>query len=86
MKIAGLKKIPIGTHLVVVNINDSCGYAGLGSQGGDAINLRSFGTTTLIHELGHNFNFYHSSTMYCKGSDYTKFNAINCFRRRVRRL
>ena len=78
MKIAGLKTIPIGTHLVVVNIYDSCGYAGLASQGGNDINLRSFGTTTLIHELGHNFNFYHSSTMYCKGSDYTKFNVMNC--------
>ena len=78
MKIAGLKKIPIGTHLVVVNIYDSCGYAGLASQGGNDINLRSFGTTTLIHELGHNFNFYHSSTIYCENSDYTKFNATNC--------
>jgi hypothetical protein len=78
MKIAGLKTIPIGTHIVVVNIYDSCGYAGLGSQEGNAINLRSFGTTTLIHELGHNFGYRHSSTMYCKGSDYTKFNATNC--------
>ena len=78
MKIAGLKTIPIGTHLVVVNIYDSCGYAGLGMQGGNSINLRSFGTTTLIHELGHNFGFDHSSSMYCKGSDYTKFNGTNC--------
>ena len=78
MKIAGLKTVPIGTHVVVVNIYDSCGYAGLGSQEGNAINLRSFGTTTLIHELGHNFGYRHSSTMYCKGSDYTKFNATNC--------
>ena len=77
-KIAGLKTIPIGTHIVVANIYDSCGYAGLGSQGGNAINLRSFGSTTLAHELGHNFGYYHSSSMYCKGSDYTKFNATNC--------
>ena len=78
MKIAGLKTVPIGTHIVVVNIYDTCGYAGLGSQEGNAINLRSFGSTTLTHELGHNFGYYHSSSMYCKGSDYTKFNAMNC--------
>jgi hypothetical protein len=78
MKIAGLKTVPIGTHIVVVNIYDTCGYAGLGSQEGNAINLRSFGSTTLTHELGHNFGYYHSSSMYCKGSDYTKFNATNC--------
>ena len=78
MKIAGLKTIPIGTHLVVVNIYDSCGYAGLGAVGGNLVNLRSFETTTLIHELGHNFGFDHSSSMYCKGSDYTKFNGTNC--------
>ena len=41
MKIAGLKTVPIGTHIVVVNIYDTCGYAGLGSQEGNAINLRS---------------------------------------------
>jgi hypothetical protein len=79
MKIAGLKTVPIGTHIVVVNIYDTCGYAGLGSQEGNAINLRSFGSTTLTHELGHNFGYYHSSSMYCKGSDYTKFIATNCF-------
>ena len=78
MKIAGLKSIPIGTHLVIVNVNDSCGYAGLGEQGGNVLHLRSFRTVTLIHELGHNFNFYHSSTLYCGKSDYTKFNATNC--------
>ena len=78
MKIAGLKSIPTGTHLVTVNIKDSCGYAGLGEQGGNSINLKSFGSTTLIHELGHNFNFYHSSNIYCDNSDYTKFNATNC--------
>ena len=78
MKIAGLKSIPVGTHLITVNINDSCGYAGLGEQGGNFLILRSFGTTTLIHELGHNFNFYHSSTIYCEKSDYTKFNKTNC--------
>ena len=78
MKIAGLKSIPTGTHLIAVNIYDSCGYAGLGEQGGGAINLKSFGSTTLIHELGHNFNFYHSSNIYCDNSDYTKFNATNC--------
>jgi hypothetical protein len=78
MKIAGLKSIPIGTHLIAVNIYDSCGYAGLGEQGGTSLNLKDFKTTTLIHELGHNFNFYHSSTIYCKNSDYTKFNATNC--------
>jgi hypothetical protein len=78
MKIAGLKTIPTGTHLVTVNVNDSCGYAGLGQQGGNSLNLRSFGTTTLIHELGHNFNFYHSSTLFCSKSDYTKFNSTNC--------
>jgi len=79
MKIAGLKTVPIGTHIIATNIYDSCGYAGLGSFGGNAINLRSFGSTTLTHELGHNFGYYHSSSMYCKGSDYTKFNAANCF-------
>jgi hypothetical protein len=79
MKVAGLKTVPIGTHIVVVNIYDTCGYAGLGSQEGNAINLRSFGSTTLTHELGHNFGYYHSSSMYCKGSDFTKFNATNCF-------
>ena len=78
MKIAGLKTIPIGTHIVVVNIYDTCGYAGLGSQEGNSINLRSFGTTTLAHELGHNFGYRHSSAMYCGKSDYTKFNATNC--------
>jgi hypothetical protein len=78
MKIAGLKSIPTGTHLVTVNVNDSCGYAGLGEQGGSSLSLRSFGTVTLIHELGHNFNFYHSSTIYCGKSDYTKFNSTNC--------
>ena len=78
MKIAGLKSIPTGTHLVTVNIKDSCGYAGLGEQGGNSINLKSFGSTTLIHELGHNFTFYHSSNIYCDNSDYTKFNAKNC--------
>jgi len=78
MKIAGLKSIPTGTHLIAVNIYDSCGYAGLGEQGGGSINLKSFGSTTLIHELGHNFNFYHSSNIYCDNSDYTKFNATNC--------
>jgi hypothetical protein len=78
MKIAGLKSIPTGTHLVSVNINDSCGYAGLGEQGGNSINLKSFGPTTLIHELGHNFNFRHSSNIYCDNSDYTKFDATNC--------
>ena len=64
MKIAGLKTIPTGTHLVTVNVNDSCGYAGLGEQGGSSLSLRVFNTKTLIHELGHNFNFYHSSTIY----------------------
>ena len=78
MKIAGLKSIPIGTHLVTVNIYDSCGYAGLGRQGGDSLSLVSFGTTTLIHELGHNFNFYHSSSLFCEKSDYSKFNSTNC--------
>ena len=78
MKIAGLKSIPTGTHLITVNVNDSCGYAGLGEQGGNSINLKSFGSTTLIHELGHNFTFYHSSNIYCDNSDYTKFNATNC--------
>lgn len=78
MKIAGLKSIPIGTHLVTVNINDSCGYAGLGEQGGNSLLLKSFGTTTLIHELGHNFYFYHSSLLICDKSDFTKFNATNC--------
>jgi len=78
MKIAGLRSIPTGTHLIAVNIYDSCGYAGLGEQGGGSINLKSFGSTTLIHELGHNFNFYHSSNIYCDNSDYTKFNATNC--------
>ena len=78
MKIAGLKSIPIGTHLVTVNIYDSCGYAGLGEQGGNSLQLKSFSTTTLIHELGHNFGFYHSSTIYCGKSDYTKFSSTNC--------
>jgi hypothetical protein len=78
MKIAGLKTVPIGTHIVVVNIYDSCGYAGLGSQEGNAINLRSFGTTTLAHELGHNFGYRHSSSIYCKKSDYAQFNSKNC--------
>jgi hypothetical protein len=78
MKIAGLKSIPVGTHLVTVNINDTCGYAGLGEQGGNSLLLKSFGTTTLIHELGHNFYFYHSSSIYCGNSNYTKFNASNC--------
>lgn len=78
MKIAGLKSIPIGTHLVTVNVNDTCGYAGLGEQSGNSLLLKSFGTTTLIHELGHNFSFYHSSTIYCAKSDYTKFNSTNC--------
>jgi hypothetical protein len=78
MKIAGLKSIPIGTHLVTVNVNDSCGYAGLGEQGGNSLLLKSFGTTTLIHELGHNFYFYHSSSLTCENSDFTKFNATNC--------
>ena len=78
MKIAGLKSIPVGTHLVTVNINDTCGYAGLGEQGGNSLLLKSFGATTLIHELGHNFYFYHSSSIYCGNSDYTKFNATNC--------
>jgi hypothetical protein len=78
MKIAGLKSIPTGTHLIAVNIYDSCGYAGLGEQGGGSINLKSFDSTTLIHELGHNFNFFHSSNIYCDNSDYTKFNATNC--------
>ena len=78
MKIAGLKSIPIGTHLITVNIYDSCGYAGLGVQGGNALNLVSFSTTTLIHELGHNFNFYHSSTIFCGKSDFAKFNSTNC--------
>ena len=78
MKIAGLKSIPTGTHLIAVNIYDSCGYAGLAEQGGNSLNLKSFGSTTLIHELGHNFNFYHSSTLYCEKSDYTKFNTTNC--------
>jgi hypothetical protein len=64
--------------VVVANIYDSCGYAGLGEMGGNAVNLRSLGATTLIHELGHNFGYRHSSTMYCKGSDYTKFNTTNC--------
>jgi hypothetical protein len=79
MKIAGLKTIPIGTHLVVANIYDSCGYAGLGAMEGNSVNLRSLGTTTLIHELGHNFGYRHSSTLSCKKSDYTKFTASNCF-------
>ena len=78
MKIAGLKSIPTGTHLVTVNVYDSCGYAGLGEQGGSSLSLRVFGTTTLIHELGHNFNFYHSSTIDCGESDYTKFNSTDC--------
>jgi hypothetical protein len=78
MQIAGLKSIPTGTHLVSVNVNDSCGYAGLGEQGGSSLTLKSFGTTTLIHELGHNFNFYHSSSIFCRNSDYSKFNATNC--------
>jgi len=78
MKIAGLATIPIGTHLVAVNVNDSCGYAGLGSQEGNSINLRSFGTTTLVHELGHNFGYRHSSSIYCKKSDYTQFNLKSC--------
>jgi len=78
MKIAGLKTVPIGTHVIAVNIYDTCGYAGLGVFGGNAINLRSFGSTTLSHELGHNFGYYHSSSMYCGKSDYTKFNAKNC--------
>jgi hypothetical protein len=78
MKVAGLNSIPVGTHLIVVNIYDSCGYAGLGEQGGNSLNLRSFGPATLIHELGHNFRFYHSSKIYCDKSDYTKFNATNC--------
>lgn len=78
MKIAGLKSIPIGTHLVVLNINDSCGYGGLGAFGGNTVNLRSGATTTLVHELGHNFGYYHSSAMYCDKSDYTKFNGSNC--------
>ena len=78
MKVAGLKTVPIGTHIVVVNIYDSCGYAGLGSQEGNAINLRSFGTTTLVHELGHNFGYRHSSAMFCGKSDYSKFNGTNC--------
>ncbi|MSZ48464.1 MAG: hypothetical protein F2602_03360 [Actinobacteria bacterium] len=78
MKIAGLKSVPIGTHIVVVNVYDTCGYAGLGAFGGNSVNLRSFGTTTLIHELGHNFGYYHSSAMYCKNSDFKKFNATNC--------
>ena len=78
MKIAGLKSIPTGTHLITVNINDTCGYAGLGEQGGNSLLLRSFGTTTLIHELGHNFYFYHSSSIYCDNSDYAKFNSTNC--------
>jgi hypothetical protein len=64
--------------LVTVNVNDSCGYAGLGEQGGSSLTLKSFSTTTLIHELGHNFNFYHSSTISCRNSDYTKFNSTNC--------
>jgi hypothetical protein len=79
MKIAGLKTIPIGTHLIVANIYDSCGYAGLGAMEGNSVNLRSLGTTTLIHELGHNFGYRHSSTLSCKKSDYTKFTASNCF-------
>jgi hypothetical protein len=78
MKIAGLKSIPIGTHIVVLNIYDSCGYAGLGAFGGNSVNLRSGSSTVLIHELGHNFGYYHSSAMYCGKSDYTKFNATNC--------
>jgi hypothetical protein len=78
MKIAGLKSIPIGTHLVTVNVNDSCGYAGLGQQRGNSLTLKSLSTKTLIHELGHNFNFYHSSSIFCRNSDYSKFNATNC--------
>lgn len=78
MKIAGLKTIPKGTRLVVANINDTCGYAGLGAQSGSSLNLRSLSSATLIHELGHNFGFLHSSTIYCKTSTYSPFTEKNC--------
>ncbi len=78
MKIAGLKTIPKGTHLLVANSEDSCGYGGLGSQGGNTLNLRSLGDSTLIHELGHNFGFLHSSSIYCKDNNYSIFNSRNC--------
>ena len=78
MKVAGITKIPVGTHLVVANVNDSCGYAGLGAQGGNTINLKSLSSSTLAHELGHNFGFRHSSAVYCEKSNYSIFNASNC--------
>ncbi len=78
MKIAGLKTIPVGVHLVVANISDTCGYAGIGAQGGNTVILKSLGTSTLTHELGHNFGYLHSASMFCEKSDYSKFNAKNC--------
>ena len=33
-----------------------------------------FNVIIFVHELGHNFGFYHSSSIYCGKSDYTKFN------------
>lgn len=78
MKIAKMKSIPVGTHLVVANINDNCGYAGLGAFSGNTVNLAVLSSGTLTHELGHNFGYRHSSSLYCKNSDYAKFDSKNC--------
>ena len=78
MKIANMETITPGTHLVVAYINDNCGYAGLGAFTGSTVNLAFLSTGTLTHELGHNFGYRHSSSLFCKNSDYSKFDKKNC--------
>ena len=78
MKLAKLKSIPKGTRLVIANVKDTCGYSGIATIGGNALVLKDISADILSHELGHNFNFLHSSSVLCENNDYSIFTPKNC--------
>jgi hypothetical protein len=77
LKYTGFKKIPIGSHLVTVNMLRKCNNV-RGEAIMNGVTITLIGMYALAHEFGHNLGFVHSSTVNCANNDLSDLNNEKC--------